>query len=30
MIQIGEFHIGFRVLVKTMRLMAGEIVTAEK
>ena len=27
MIQNGEFHIGFRVLVKTVRLMAGKTVT---
>ena len=30
MIKNGEFHIGFRVFVKTVRLMAGKIVTAEK
>ena len=30
MIQNGEFHIGFRVLLKTVRLMAGKTVTAEK
>ena len=30
MIQNGEFHIGFRVLVKVVRLMVGKTVIAEK
>ena len=29
-IENGEFYIGFRVLVKTVRLMVGKTVTAKK